>query len=311
MEEVFRRKLASVSISRKSVLFLGNFLRNVGDRIMEAEEGAAPQITYATLKHRIHTKFPRDLAVEALAYAKSCIARKQYYLQKVYPHATKTANILCCLVWDYLIQEIIDLAAASPPKTRRIEPRHVRMAILHDQDLRQIAENPTVLFFWNGSRDPYMGNLWACPFGVKTTTSQCACTALVRRKGECSLEHDDDQVRLQYGPFRMYSVYKKNRVVAFLLLADNQQADGSVELHYGFHKKCFGIFKRLVRQLQRCCPSPIMARVVTSERVAAFLKCQGLGPDSLEVASPRRELGVEDVGRNQASMDVIPREHVA
>lgn len=264
MDDLFAERCKGLAITRLAVACLRRVLGHAAAHIVEGS------MNYDKLKVRLAATLPPSLAGPATDHAKAWIARKRP--RPCFPGAniSKTANIVLYLVLEYLLLEILDLAQAAASTARHIRPRHVRMAILLDDDLRTlIQEQRTLLFFKDDERvDPLMGSLGS----IKMTT-HCLSTDFIRKRGECSLRHRDADVRLQMGPFRMYSRLYKDVVVAFVLVS-KQGSDLRVD--YGFHPKCMGVWKGMVRRLlQRGEAAPNILTSATSTQVGSFLTRAG------------------------------------
>jgi hypothetical protein len=263
MDSLFRDRCKGNAITNLAVACLRRVLTRTASHIVGEHEF----LDYSTLKQRIGIVLSPPLARPSLAYAKA-LARTTRP-PAVFPNASKTANIVLYLVLDYLLREMLDLSAFAASGHRRILPRHVRIAMLCDDDLERLVPRRTVLFFPEDDDtqvDPFMGRLG----NIKLTT-HCLSTKVVRTQGECSLQADDATVRFLQGPLRMYSRLYQNRVVAFLLLVKQGEA---WRLDYGFHAKCHAVWKRMVQRLLIRVPT-IVVPVVTSDQVRTFLTSIG------------------------------------
>ena len=111
--------------------------------------------------------------------------------------------------------------------------------------------------------DPWVGSL-----GKLKATTHCLSTAFVRRKGQCSLSHDDEDIRVQLGPFRVYSRLHKGVVVCFLLVS---RRDQDLVVDYGLHPKCAAVWKGMVKRLLKYSQHTIVVHRTASAEVESFL----------------------------------------
>lgn len=273
MDHLLRHQCKGVALTTLAAACLRRVLTRTVSQIVGDGDGdnhLEETLHYESLKRRVATVLPPDLAQSSLAYAKK-LARTTRPPTLV-PNASKTANIVLYLVLEYLLREVLELAQLAAARHRRILPRHVRIAILGDDDLKWLVPKRTVLFFPDDDKvDPLMGRLGNLKF-----TQHCLSTVVPRTKGECSLDTDDEAVGSLRGPFRMYSRIYKDRVVAFLMLSKTQQNDENKpwRLDYGFHLKCRGVWQRMVQRLLFFTKT-IVVPVVTSSDVQTFLTSVG------------------------------------
>jgi len=270
MDQLFSQQCKGLAITNRAVACLRRVLTWTVSQVTRfgVEEGESP-LNYASLTRRLGSVLPPDLASTSLAYAKARAVHTRP--PPLYLSMTKTSNIVLFLVLEYLLKDMLDLSQQAASRHRRILPRHVRIAILCDNDLKAlVVGQQTLLFFPDEKVDPLMGRLGTLKF-----TTHCLSTAVVRKRGECSLDASDNDVRSRLGPFRMYSRVYRNRVVAFLLLSKQENA---WRLDYGFHAKCKGVWKRMVRQLLRT-TQEIVVPVATSDQVRTFLASAGCWRD--------------------------------
>lgn len=266
MDELFNSHCKNRAITRLAVGCLKRVLTLTASRIV----GVSVQhpLHYEGLKNHVSSQIPSSLASLAMSHAKALSRTKRP--KPCFPHLSKTANIVLYLVLEYILLEILELSRIAASGHRRILPRHIRMAVLLDDDLKALLHNQrTALFFQEDRVDPLMGSL------IKTKmTKQCLCTDFIRKRGECSLPHSDKDVRMQLGSFRMYSRLHKNVVVAFLLVSKHENG---FLVNYGFHQKCFGVWKGMLKRLLRFSDSDkdIVVPLATSLQMKTFLASVG------------------------------------
>lgn len=114
-------------------------------------------LKYNLLKSRLDDTWPANLRRLAVPYAKGqarvhAHARKALsQTRSLWPDMSKTARLVWWYVLDFVVQEVLEIAqyaACHVEKRRHIQPRHLRLAIWHDADLKQLlALEPTALFF--------------------------------------------------------------------------------------------------------------------------------------------------------------------
>ena len=101
-------------------------------------------MNYQMVKRQVLAVLPGDLAMQAMAFAKGHASTKRP--RTSFPGLSPTANIVLLLVLEYVLLEIVDLSREAARKRGRVFPRHVRIAVLHDDELKRLVSNPTVLF---------------------------------------------------------------------------------------------------------------------------------------------------------------------
>lgn len=254
---------SSCRLSRKSQCLLRQFVQHLTDGLKMPESSV---MTYQDLKVRLASLWPDAFRHPAWSFARHQVATRQPTGGERWPGLSKTAGLMWWHLMHFTIQEVLEISRAavecSPGGQKKIRPRHLRMAISHDADLRTVlAGQVCVLFFAEATPEThYVRRIKSLPFPVRVSFVFDE-RDVVRCKGERSVPAGF------HGPGWMYGGFQRRQLVAFLFFRRYDALH--TEVHYGFHPKCRKMLQHMARQMAWD-RGPFVITHMTSPRMRDF-----------------------------------------
>ncbi len=157
------------NISKKAFLVLTNVLTHVGRRLTESSSSPnTPVLSFQDTKKEFANLFRGELKAQTWAWTKKAFRqykqcpRNQPHISRqatraLFPNLSPTALLLLASILEFLAVQLIEhlRVLASELGWATILPRHVRLVMAHDDELRHLLRNQTVLFFTSA---PAKGN---------------------------------------------------------------------------------------------------------------------------------------------------------
>lgn len=158
-------------ITKKGFLILTNVLLHVGKRITECDIHASTgndTVSFQDVKKGFIGIFRGELKAQTWTWTKRAFRQYKVSPQRspnlskrtvrtLFPGLSPSALLFLTCVLEFLTMQIIDhlKVLAGELDWKKILPRHVRLVMMHDDELRHLLRNQTVLFFIS---KPIQGN---------------------------------------------------------------------------------------------------------------------------------------------------------